>query len=99
MRHADLTTISDSHAHWIHRDRNNHIRDRVWTERPGFHDIATVAENQPAQIFLTLAMKFATVGGINGQVLAQLTQVGALKAISDALDDVIYRMTEPKPAG
>ena len=64
-----------------------------------FHGLATVAADPSAPSFPILAAKFATAGGINEQVLASLTQVGALKAVSDALDDVLYRMTEPKSAG
>ncbi|MEO7042409.1 MAG: pyrroline-5-carboxylate reductase [Gemmatimonadaceae bacterium] len=64
-----------------------------------FHGLATVAANQPAAPFPTLAKEFATVGGTNEQVLAHLTEVGALQAVSDALDGVLYRMTEPGPAG
>ena len=63
-----------------------------------FHGLATVAANQPAQPFPTLSKKFATVGGTNEQVLAQLKKIGALKAVSDALDVVLNRMTEPTPA-
>jgi len=64
-----------------------------------FHGLATVAANESAQPFPALAEKFATAGGINEQVLAHLTQVGALKAVSDALDDILHRMTEAKSAG
>jgi len=59
-----------------------------------FHGLATVAEDPSAQPFPALAEKFATAGGINEQVMAHLTQVGALKAVSDALDGVLNRMTE-----
>jgi pyrroline-5-carboxylate reductase len=64
-----------------------------------FHGLATVAANPSAQPFSTLAEKFATAGGINEQVMAHLTRVGALKAVSDALDGVLHRMTEVKSAG
>jgi pyrroline-5-carboxylate reductase len=64
-----------------------------------FHGLATVAADPSAQPFPILAEKFATAGGINEQVLAHLTQVGAWKAVSDALDGVLHRMTEPKSAG
>ena len=60
-----------------------------------FQGLATVAANPSAQPFPTLAKNFATAGGINEQALAHLTRVGALKAVSDALDGVLYRMTEP----
>jgi len=59
-----------------------------------FRGLASVAANPSAEPFPALARKFATSGGINEQVLAHLTQVGALKAVSDALDGVLYRMTE-----
>lgn len=61
-----------------------------------FHGLATVAANQPAEPFPILAEKFATAGGINEQVLADLKRVGALKAVSDALDRVLKRMTEAR---
>jgi pyrroline-5-carboxylate reductase len=64
-----------------------------------FHGLATVAANPSAEPFPTLARKFATAGGINEQALAHLTRVGALKAVSDALDGVICRMTEANSAG
>jgi len=64
-----------------------------------FHGLGTVAANPSAETFPTLAAKFATAGGINEQVLTHLTQVGALKAVSDALDGVLSRMTEAKPSG
>lgn len=63
-----------------------------------FHGLATVAADPSAQPFPILAEKFATAGGINEQVMAHLTQVGALKAVSDALDGVLQRMTEAKLA-
>jgi pyrroline-5-carboxylate reductase len=64
-----------------------------------FHGLATVAADSSAQPFGILAEKFATAGGINEQVMAHLTRVGALKAVSDALDGVLHRMTEVKSAG
>ena len=63
-----------------------------------FHGLATVAEDQPAEPFSILAEKFATAGGINEQVMAHLTRVGALKAVSEALDGVLHRMTDAKSA-
>lgn len=64
-----------------------------------FHGLAGVATGSSAESFPTLTRKFATAGGINEQVLAHLTQVGALKAVSDALDGVLDRMTEASSAG
>jgi len=63
-----------------------------------FHGLATIAANPSAEPFPTLAEKFATAGGINEQVMAHLTRVGALKAVSDALDGVLDRMTEASSA-
>jgi pyrroline-5-carboxylate reductase len=60
-----------------------------------FHGLGTVAANPSAQPFPTLAKEFATVGGINEQVMAHLTKVGALTAVSDALDGVLSRMAKP----
>ena len=63
-----------------------------------FHGLATIAANPSAEPFPTLAEKFATAGGINEQVMAHLTRAGALKAVSDALDGVLDRMTEASSA-
>ena len=54
---------------------------------------STHGEGEPPQPFPALARKFATAGGINEQVMAHLTEVGALQAVSDALDGVLQRMT------
>lgn len=83
---------------WLTRRGVPSTTARSYVDRM-FHGLATVAANPSAEPFPTLARKFATAGGINEQVLAHLTQVGALKAVSDALDGVLNRMTEASSAG
>jgi pyrroline-5-carboxylate reductase len=51
-----------------------------------------MAVSQPQHSFAALAAEFATGGGTNEQVLAHLTSMGALAAVSDALNAVLQRM-------
>ena len=57
-----------------------------------FQGLADIAVRHPEQGFATLAVEFATRGGINEQVVAHLKQTGALTSLSDALDAVLERM-------
>jgi pyrroline-5-carboxylate reductase len=89
---ASYFAFADSIASWLVQHGIPQVQARDYIARI-FAGLANTAVECPERNFQSLTSDFATKEGINEQVFAHLVDRGVFKAVSEALDAVMERIT------